>query len=89
MEQDLRRLLEELRAVIDRTGEGHEDRAELARLVDAVERRLQAGETGKEHEEHAHLIEALRQAGARFESDHPVLGDTIRRAVNALVAAGI
>lgn len=89
MEQDLRRLLEELRAVIDRTGEGHEDRAELVRLVHAVERRLQAGESGKAREEHGHLIEALREAGARFESDHPVLGESIRRAVNALAAAGI
>jgi hypothetical protein len=89
VEQDLRRLLDELRAVIDRTGEGHEDRAELAALVDAVERRLQAGDAGKHHEEHGHLIESLREAGARFESDHPVLGEAIRRAVNALAAAGI
>ena len=86
MEKDLRRLLDELRAAIDRTQEGHEDRAELARLLDAVEGRLQAGPT---QEEHGHLIAELREAAAHFESDHPVLGDAIRRAVNALVAAGI
>jgi hypothetical protein len=86
VEQDLRRLLDELRAAIDRTGEGHEERAELARLVHAVERRLQASPT---EEEHGHLIAELREATVRLESDHPVLGDAIRRAVNALVAAGI
>lgn len=86
MEEDLRRLLEELHAAIERTREGHEDRAELTRLIDAVERRLHTEATSKEHR---HLVEALRSAGVRFESDHPVLGEAIRRAVNALSAAGI
>jgi uncharacterized protein DUF4404 len=86
VEQDLRRLLDELRAAIDRTREGHEDRADLERLLQAVERRLEANPT---EEEHGRLIGELREAAVRFESDHPVLGDSIRRAVNALAAAGI
>jgi hypothetical protein len=86
VEEDLHRLLDELHAAIDRTREGHEDRAELARLVDAVQRRLHPGAT---EEEHGHLVGALRGAAFRFEADHPVLGEAIRRAVDSLGAAGI
>ncbi|MDQ3944375.1 MAG: DUF4404 family protein [Actinomycetota bacterium] len=85
MESDLRQLLDELHAAIERTGEGEEDRAELTRLVDAVERRLHEGHD----ERHGHLLTSLRQAEVRFEGDHPVLGAAIRRAVDALSAAGI
>ncbi len=94
MEKDLRRLLDELKAAIHRTGEGDQERQELSRLVDAVERRLQSeggrgrGE-GRGEEEHHHLIESLEAAALRFEAEHPVLGDAILRAVNALSAAGI
>ncbi len=86
MEDDLRRLLDELSAAIERTREGHEDRAELTRLTAAVERRLQADAP---EEEQPHLIDALKTAEIRFEAGHPVLGDALRRAVQALSAAGI
>lgn len=86
MEPDLRKLLDELHATIERTQDGAEDRAELTRLVDAVERRLQGEASG---ERHGHLIDSLRQAELRFESDHPVLGAALRRAVDVLSAAGI
>jgi hypothetical protein len=92
VERDLRRLLDELKAAIHRTGEGDE-REELSRLVDAVERRLQREgdqrRRGRAEEEHHHLIESLEAAALRFEAEHPVLGDAILRAVNALSAAGI
>ncbi len=85
MESDLRQLLDELHAAIERTGEGDDDRAELTRLVDAVERRLHEGGDDR----HTDLLTSLRQAEVRFERDHPVLGAAIRRAVDALSAAGI
>jgi hypothetical protein len=86
VEDDLRRLLNELSTAIGRTTEGDEDRAELVRLLTAVERRLQADVPG---EDHPRLIDALKTAEVRFESDHPRLGDALRQAVQALSAAGI
>jgi Domain of unknown function (DUF4404) len=87
VEDDLRHLLDELSAAIERTREGHEDRAELTRLVDAVEQRLR-GKVAGEEDRH-HLVETLEGAALRFEADHPALGGAIRRAVDALSAAGI
>ena len=91
MEDDLRRLLDELSAAIERTREGDEDRAELARLVDAVEQLLHAqdADDGPGREEHHRLVETLQGAAVRFEAVHPALGGAIRRAVDALGAAGI
>jgi len=91
VEDDLRRLLDELSAAIERTREGDEDRAELARLVDAVEQRLHAsdGEGAAAPDEHHRLVQTLRGAAVRFEADHPALGGALRRAVDALSAAGI
>ena len=86
MEDDLRRLLNELSAAVQRTQESDEDRAELVRLVEAVERRLEADVPP---EDHPRLVHALKSAEVRFESDHPQLGDALRQAVQALSAAGI
>ncbi|MGH9035526.1 MAG: DUF4404 family protein [Acidimicrobiia bacterium] len=86
MEDDLKQLLNELAAAIDRTRDGHEDQAELTRLVAAVERRLH-GDVPVE--EHRHLIDVLHQAEVRFESDHPRLGSALQQAIQALSAAGI
>lgn len=86
VEQDLQRLLDELSAAIGRTRQGDADQDELRRLVDAIEHRLQSDAAA---EEQPKLIEALRRAEVRFEADHPVLGETIRRAIDALSAAGI
>ena len=85
VEQDLQRLLDELSAAIGRTRQGDADQDELRRLVDAIEHRLQSDAAA---EEQPKLIEALRRAEVRFEADHPVLGETIRRAIDALSAAG-
>ncbi len=86
VDDDLRRLLDELSAAIERTRESDEDRAELVRLLAAVERRLRADVPA---EDHRRLIKALQAAEVRFESDHPRLGDALRQAAQALSAAGI
>jgi hypothetical protein len=86
VEADLQQLLSELRAAIERTKEGHEDRAELLRLMEAVERRLQAPHPP---EAEKHLADTLREAEVRFESDHPRLGPALRRVIDALSSAGI
>jgi hypothetical protein len=86
VEDDLKQLLNELSAAIERTREGDEDRAELARLVAAVERRLQSDVPA---EDHRHLIDVLKKAEVRFESDHPRLGSALQQAIQALSAAGI
>lgn len=88
VEQDLQRLLDELSAAIERARRRGDDadREELHRLVEAVERRLHSDAPP---EDHPKLIAALEQAELRFEAEHPVLGETIRRAIHALSAAGI
>lgn len=86
MEDELQRLLRELSAAIARTREGDENREELTRLLSEVERRLKADVSP---EEHHGLINALKEAEVRFESDHPLLGRALQHAVQALSAAGI
>ncbi|MCI0548921.1 MAG: DUF4404 family protein [Candidatus Rokubacteria bacterium] len=61
-------------------------RAELARLVDAVQARLHPEAST---EEHRLLVGTLRGDALRFEADHPVLGESIRRAIDTLSSAGI
>ncbi len=92
MERDLRHLLEALQAAIHRTQEGDTDREELNRLAEAVERRLaqadrEAADDGDE--ERQGLIDSLEAAALRFDAEHPVLGQALLRAVDALSAAGI
>ena len=87
MEQHLQHLLDELRAAIGRTKEGDESRAELTRLQDEVESRLQAGDGGGE--ESTGLVDRLEKAEIRFETEHPSLGASIRQAVQSLTAGGI
>lgn len=86
MEQDLRTLLDELDAAIDRSRVGEEDHDELTRLVEAVSRRLQEE---ADEDEHNALLEALERGAARFEAGHPTLAVALRRAVDVLSAAGI
>lgn len=86
MDDELRRLLTELSAAIDRSQAGEEDRADLARLLAAVEGRLNED---ARPEEHRSLVDTLKAAEGRFETDHPVLGSAIRQAIQALSAAGI
>lgn len=87
VEDDLRRLLTELSAAIDRTQTGYPDREELARLLAAVEQRLQKEEAPAE--EHHRLLDSLRAAEGRFEAEHPVLGSAIQQAIQVLSSAGI
>jgi hypothetical protein len=92
VEEDLRRLLDELRDAIGRAGHSDEDRAELNRLADAVEHRLNQDDPEAEAgngEEHHHLVGSLEAAALRFEAEHPVLGEALLRAVDTLSAAGI
>jgi Domain of unknown function (DUF4404) len=85
VEQHLRHLLDELKAAIGRTTEGHEDREELTRLHGEVESRLAAGDD----DDHNGLVDRLEKAEIRFESDHPSLGASLRQAVQSLTAGGI
>ena len=86
MEQHLRHLLDELSAAIKRSR--HDDeREELTKLHEKVERRLQRAE-GKD-EEHSGLVDALEKAEIQFESDHPALAGSLRHAIQALSSAGI
>jgi hypothetical protein len=85
----MRHLLDELRAAIGRTGEGHEDREELTRLRGAVESHLERGDSADDDDEHARLVDRLEKAEIRFESDHPSLGASIRQAIQSLTATGL
>ena len=92
MERDLRQLLEELRSAIHRTREGDADRDELNRLAEAVERRLAQADreaAADSDEERQSLIDSLEAAALRFDAEHPVLGQALLAAVDALSAAGI
>jgi hypothetical protein len=84
VEQNLRRLLDELSGAIGRA-QRDEDREQLTRLHAEVEQRLQKAR----EEDQGGLIEALEQAELRFEADHPTLGQALRSAVEVLSAAGI
>ena len=88
MEQHLRHLLDELKAAIGRTGEGHEDREELTGLQGAVESHLERGDSAGD-DEHAGLVNRLEKAEIRFESDHPSLGASLRQAIQSLTATGL
>ena len=85
MEQHLRYLLDELSAAIKRS-KHHEEREELTRLHQKVERRLERAEA---QEEHSGLVDALEKAEIQFESDHPTLAGSLRQAIQALSSAGI
>lgn len=84
MDADLRRLLDDLDAAIDRSKAGDEDRDELLRLVRQVEERLEA-----EDDEHHDLLDPLEERAARFDAEHPTLSQAIRRLVDVLSASGI
>ena len=84
MEQHLRHLLDELSAAIKRS-KHHEERDELTRLHEKVERRLERAEEG----EHPGLVDSLEKAEIQFESEHPTLVESLRQAIQALSSAGI
>lgn len=84
MEDQLRRLLDELRVAVDHTDTTAESRAELRGLVEAIEARLESSEGDDEG-----LGESLNDAALRFETEHPSLGETLRSVVHGLGASGI
>ena len=84
MEQNLRRLLDELSGAIGRTRR-HEDREELTRLQGEIESQLEA----KSDKERSGFVGALEKAELRFESEHPTLGEALRDAIEVLSAGGI
>jgi hypothetical protein len=86
VEQNLRHLLDELKAAIRRTKEG-DDREELTRLHGELESRLAGSSDGDE--ERDSLVDRLEKAEIRFESEHPSLGASIRQAIQSLTAGGI
>ena len=86
MEQHLRHLLDEISGAIKRS-KHPDEREELSRLHESVERRLARAEN--EAEEHSGLVDRLEEAEVRLETDHPTLAKALREAVQALSAAGI
>ena len=88
MEQNLRHLLDELKAAIGRTKQS-DDREELTRLHGELETRLAGSGEGEGQEEYDSLVDRLEKAEIRFESEHPSLGASIRQAVQSLTAGGI
>jgi hypothetical protein len=85
VENQLRHLLDEISAAIDRARH-HDDKAELTRLQGAVEGRLEerAGE-----DDHPGLLDSLEKAEIRFEADHPTLAQSLRQAIQGLSSSGI
>ena len=86
MEQNLRHLLDELKAAIGRAKQS-DDREELTRLHGELEARLTG--SGEGEDEHDRLVDRLEKAEIRFESEHPSLGASIRQAIQSLTAGGI
>lgn len=84
MEHHLRHLLDELSAAIGRT-KHREERDELTRLREAVEGRLEGGDS----DDHPGLLDGLEKAEIQFESEHPSLAESLRQAIQALSSAGI
>jgi hypothetical protein len=82
MQEPLEQLLVDLKAAIEASEDGADNRDELARLVGEVERRL--------HEEDDEgVVDDLRDEVTRFEVSHPHLSSAIGRAADALSALGL
>ncbi|MDQ2650951.1 MAG: DUF4404 family protein [Actinomycetota bacterium] len=82
VEEPLEELLAELKAAIEAAEEGSGSRAEIARLADEVDRRLN-------EEDHDNLVDDLRREISEFQVEHPRLADAIGRAADALSALGL
>jgi hypothetical protein len=88
VEHHLRHLLDELSSAMGRA-KHHDEREELTRLHEQVEKRLERAEKAEKDEEHSGLVEALERAEIDLEADHPTLAAALRSAINALSSAGI
>lgn len=82
VEEPLEELLAELKAAIEACEDGSGSRAELARLADEVDRRLNEAD-------HEGIVDDLRREIAEFQVEHPRLADAIGRAADALSALGL
>lgn len=84
MDAELRGLLDELTSTRDRLAPDEPARADIDRLIARVERKL----AGTKDDDDG-LVDHLREAAVRFETDHPGLGGALRTVVKGLGAAGI
>jgi hypothetical protein len=82
-----RALLEDLRGGIDGLLQGADERAKVAELAGAVERRLKAELELTDDDDR--LSENLHEAAVKLEADHPALATALRRAVDVLAAIGL
>ena len=98
MQETLEELLARLKAEIEDAEHGDVDRAELARLAEAVQAKLaderDAGPTGGAPDDHDDdhddgLAEDLRNGVVRWEASHPELSDFLHRAADTLGGVGL
>jgi hypothetical protein len=82
VQEPLQALLTELRQAIEASEAGSDNQAEIARLADEVDRRLN-------HDDEEGVVDDLRDAVDRFEVTHPRLAEAIGRAADALSALGL
>jgi hypothetical protein len=82
VQEPLQDLLAELKQAIEASEAGTDNQAEIARLADEVDRRLN-------HDDTDGVVDELRDAVDRFEVSHPRLADAIGRAADALSALGL
>lgn len=81
-DQDLDRLLDQLRAAVaDTEGLADDDRARLSRIIGRIDEAVEEEEQG--------VVEQIEDAVHRFESDHLSLVEVLNRIANALSAGGI
>jgi hypothetical protein len=82
MQEPLEQLLADLKQAIDASGDGVDNKDELARLAGEVERRLN-------DDDPEGVVDELREEVTRFEVSHPKLAAAIGRAADALSAIGL
>ena len=88
-EQDLRKLLDELRGELEQVDELDESERNMLRaLVTDIENRLDPSIEDEEDETYP-LVDGLQTAIERFEVSHPTLTKLLSDAVAALSNAGI
>lgn len=88
MKSDLRERLTTLHAELGKTSSvDPESRELLVALLDDITRVLQRSTRNQEEQES--LAERLDELAVQFEAEHPALGASIRRVMDALAKAGI
>lgn len=88
MKSDLRERLATLHTELGKTSSvDPESRELLVALLDDITRVLQRSAGNQEEQES--LAERLDELAVQFEAEHPALGTSIRRVMDALAKAGI